>query len=122
MVQRQIADLHNWQNWYADYDAAEATVHQQSIAPGASIQLRTTTVTITRISPQKIEATWSTNNNMLHGQFNFAVTNNITTVQWLIVHEVKWYPWQKFSLLVSNKTIGPVMEKSLDNLKHALEK
>jgi hypothetical protein len=45
-----------------------------------------------------------------------------STVQWYFDFHVKWYPWEKFQSIVYDQQLGPVMEKSLANLKQIAEK
>ena len=42
-------------------------------------------------------------------------------VSFTITEKLKWYPWQKFRALVSDKAISKIMELSLDNLKKQIE-
>jgi hypothetical protein len=44
-----------------------------------------------------------------------------TTLQWYFDFNVKWYPWEKFQSIVYDEQLGPVMEKSLQNLKQQVE-
>jgi hypothetical protein len=44
------------------------------------------------------------------------------TVQWYTDFHLRWYPWEKFSSLLLEKTYGPPMEKGLSQLRSALEK
>lgn len=43
------------------------------------------------------------------------------TVQWYFDFHVRWYPWEKFQSIVYDQQLGPVMEKSLQNLKRQAE-
>lgn len=52
---------------------------------------------------------------------NIAHSHAITTVQWYFDFQVKWYPWEKLGSIVYDQQIGPVMEKSLANLKRIEE-
>jgi len=124
-VYSTINDVSRWKNWYADYDTSQAAVSAKTTGKGASVTMYKTTVTITETSADKIEAVWhSGNNTPLEGEFNMIKQDSalLTTVQWKLVHHVKWYPWAKFASILSDKAAGPVMEKSLDNLKAMLEK
>lgn len=124
-VYSTINNVSRWKTWYADYDSLHATVSGKDTGQGASVTMYKTTVTITATSPGKIEAIWQSGNNTpLVGAFNIIQHDSasITTVQWKLVHHVKWYPWAKFASILSDKAAGPVMEKSLDNLKAVLEK
>ena len=44
-----------------------------------------------------------------------------TTVQWYMDFKLSWYPWEKFSSLLFEKSYGPQMEKGLANLKKIAE-
>lgn len=123
-VYANINNLQKWKYWYADYDSAKTAI---SAAPGGNtvLTVNNTTITIRKALPGKIQAVWQTGkSNPLAGEFNFIKNNDgaTVTVQWNFIQKVKWYPWQKFASIVSNKVIGPFMEKSLDNLKREAEK
>ena len=45
-----------------------------------------------------------------------------TQLTWNVNTTMKWYPWEKFSSIVSDKILSPFMEQSLDNLKVAVER
>jgi hypothetical protein len=84
-----------------------------------------TTVTIKEALPGKIKALWQTGKkDPVEGEFNFFAKDSAApiTLQWNFTQKVKWYPWQKFASIVSDKTLGPFMEKSLENLKKEAEK
>ncbi len=122
----RINDLSRWQTWYAEYDPAQTILSANTSGKGATITLRNTKVTITSSQrPRQVAALWTSGTNAsLPGSFTITAydLSAVVTLQWLLVQKVKWYPWQKFSLLLSNNMLGPFMEKSLDNLKNELEK
>lgn len=119
-----VNDIKKWKNWYANYDSSQASLSSATVGKGASFTMNKTTVTIKNASSHKIKAVWQTGNNMVEGEFNFfpKASASSMTLQWNFIQKVKWYPWQKLALIVSNKTIGPFMEKSLENLKKEAEK
>jgi hypothetical protein len=43
------------------------------------------------------------------------------SVQWYFDLHVRWYPWEKFQSIVYDQQLGPLMEKSLQNLKQQAE-
>jgi len=119
-----INNLQNWKYWYAAYDSAQTSISNQT-AGKSVLKVNNTTITISEALPDKVKAIWKTGkSNPMPGEFNFIRTNNGTsvTIQWNFIQKVKWYPWQKFASIASNKIIGPFMEKSLDNLKMKVEK
>ena len=44
-----------------------------------------------------------------------------TPVSFVVTEKLKWYPWDKFRALVSDKVIATAIESSLDKLKKQLE-
>ena len=42
-------------------------------------------------------------------------------VVWYIIETLKWYPWEKFYGMMAGDMKGPLMEKSLANLKRRME-
>ncbi|MEJ7681851.1 MAG: hypothetical protein WKG06_29185 [Segetibacter sp.] len=96
-----------------------------TVGKGASFTINKTTVTLREALPGKIKAVWQTGkNNPVEGEFNFIAKDSVSsvTLQWTFVQKVKWYPWQKLASILSDKTLGPFMEKSLQNLKKEVEK
>jgi hypothetical protein len=43
-------------------------------------------------------------------------------VQWYFDFYLRWYPWEKFQSIIYDQQVGPLMEKSLNNLKTLAEK
>jgi hypothetical protein len=124
-IRANLGNLANWKNWYADYDSSKVTLSANTTGRGATININNTIVTILKDSAGKVEALWQPGKGRpLPGEFNLVKkqTDSIVTVQWRFNYQVKWYPWEKFAAVFSDKAIGPFMEKSLENLKLATEK
>ncbi|HEX8277746.1 MAG TPA: hypothetical protein VF540_03595 [Segetibacter sp.] len=123
-VYSNINNVTKWKNWYANFDSAAVSFSNKTSGEGSSITMNKTTVAILNSNADKIKTVWHSGTRTLEGEFNFIKQNNASqvSVQWLFVQHVKWYPWEKLALIVTDKTIGPVMEKSLDNLKMLVEK
>lgn len=124
-VYTYINNIAKWKTWYADYDSSKASLSSVTIGKGASFTMNKTTVTLREALPDKIKAVWQTGNNQpVPGEFDFIAKDSASSMilQWNFIQKVKWYPWQKFASMVSDKTIGPFMEKSLENLKKEVEK
>lgn len=124
-VYSYINNILKWKSWYANYDSSKVSLSSATVGRSASLTMDKTTVTIKEALPGKIKAVWQTGkNNPVEGEFNFITRDSASfmTLQWNFTQKVKWYPWQKFASIVSPKTIGPFMEKSLENLKKEAEK
>lgn len=123
-VFNQVYDLKNWKKWYAHMDSAALTYGTNTVGPSASVKADKTDINIDSATSNTIYATWQTaDNRPLSGTFSFRSdsTDSQTTLQWEFVIPVKWYPWEKFASIVSDKALGGVMEKSLDKLKQVAE-
>jgi carbon monoxide dehydrogenase subunit G len=44
-----------------------------------------------------------------------------TTLQWYMDFKLRWYPWEKFSSLLFEKSYGVTMERGLNNIKKLVE-
>lgn len=44
-----------------------------------------------------------------------------TPVSFMVTEKLKWYPWEKFRAMVSDKAIGNAIEVSLDKFKKQIE-
>lgn len=124
-VYAYINDLRKWKDWYANYDSSNAALSSTTVSKGASLKMDRTTVTIQEALPDGIKAIWQTgNNNPVEGEFNFMPKGSASsvTLQWNFIQKVKWYPWQKLASILSDKTLGPFMEQSLENLRKKTEK
>lgn len=47
--------------------------------------------------------------------------SNSTTLQWYMDFKLRWYPWEKFSSLLFEKSYGLKMEQGLNNIKKIVE-
>lgn len=123
-VYENINNVNRWKNWYANYDSANVSFPAKTAGPGAVIRLNNTTVTVVESTADSIKTVWSSGTKTLKGSFNFyrQPGSSLVTVQWHFVQQVRWYPWEKFASIVTDKTISPVMQRSLDNLKKLAEK
>ncbi|HKG68295.1 MAG TPA: SRPBCC family protein [Segetibacter sp.] len=124
-VYSYINNILKWKSWYANYDSSLVSLSSATVGRNSSLTMDKTTVTIKEALPDKIKAVWQTGKNKpVAGEFNFITkdSSSFMTLQWNFTQKVKWYPWQKFASILSDKTLGPFMEKSLENLKKEAEK
>jgi hypothetical protein len=124
VVYANVNNFANWKKWYADYDSSASVLSANTTGASAGLTIKKTSIKILESSPKQVKAIWqSENNNPLPGEFNFISQDSSSnmTIQWRFTQTVKWYPWQKFASIISDKAIGPAMEKSLENLKNVSE-
>ncbi len=124
-VYENVAELSNWKKWYPVNDTATFMVSAIHTGEGATVKIDKATILIKKMTPDKVEGLWieGATQDFLPAEFNFLSGDGSShvTVQWQFIHNVKWYPWEKFASIVSNSSIGTFMEQSLENLKETTE-
>lgn len=122
-VMKQVADPVNWKKWYPGADTADFLVIEgkiKGITTGDKQALMINSITDSSVvainvgpASKKGETGWNI--------FTTSLPNTVTLQSYMDFH-LRWYPWEKFSSLLLEKRYGPVLEKSLENLKAVLEK
>jgi uncharacterized protein YndB with AHSA1/START domain len=128
-VYNNINDPNKWSRWLSNSDSAKFTITGSSVGKGSHVTIdytgstNKTDIDILESSPTEIKMLWHTGEAKPLTDDFYLITKPGTpvTLQWEFIQKVKWYPWEKFSLIFSDKAFGPFMEKSLDNLKQLLE-
>lgn len=116
-----LADVQQWDKWN-EYIG----VYHNRLAATGSLKADEITIAVTGKSDTLITAEWLQPSGNKFGN-GFAIISGAggqghTTVQWYFDFHVKWYPWEKFQSIVYDEQLGPVMERSLVNLKRLVEK
>lgn len=119
----QINDLTKWHNWIANNDTLPIRIENHG--KDVMLEMGNTKVQIHSSGPSQIITHWQAGGGkILPGYFNIMPSSDkvpYTTLQWQFLVRAKWYPWEKFTAAVSDKVVGPFMEKSLENLKLYME-
>lgn len=71
--------------------------------------------------PSLVTTAWTYKDKSVESSFWFEESANITVVQWYFDFRLRWYPWEKFGSITFDKQYGPLMERSLNNLKKLVE-
>lgn len=114
-----IHDLSRWKYWYPGFEKIQfddsvissgktikATIHDINL----DIQQANDSLVLVQMLKGKrhVYATWR----IIHYK-----DKALVTIQHYKDFTYRWYPWEKFSSLLLEKTYGPVMEEGLTNLK-----
>lgn len=114
------ADIQQWDKWN-EY----VRVYQHRVTGSDVLRADDITISITGKTDSLVTAEWLQPSGYKFGSGFAIITGNEgrghTTVQWYFDFHVKWYPWEKFQSIVYDEQLGPVMEKSLANLKKMAE-
>lgn len=122
-IWNQVDDFEKWKEWNPFFANADS-VGFEHLEGGNAVRLGETTVRwkskqpderiaeLINSNPRPVLSVWKT--------INYASTDSIT-LHWYMDFSLRWYPWEKFSSLMLEKSYGPSMEKGLSNLKNHLE-
>jgi hypothetical protein len=117
-----VGELASWENWN---QLVKTGVQQKqylstpSYGKGAFLKENGTQITLVFVGTDSVTALWQqASGTPLKSGFNFIQVNKgYTTVEWYFDFYFRWYPWQKLGSMFYDKQIGPLMEKSLADLK-----
>jgi hypothetical protein len=115
-----VFDIDDWQSW----NELVKGIHPSKIQY-RDHQLVTDSLTIKVIhaTADTVKTVWKSHSGReIAGVFTFQQSGEVTIVQWYFDFHQRWYPWEKFASINFDKQWGPLMEKSLDNLKNILER
>lgn len=119
-VYQAVYQLDQWSCWYPEGNMI-IPEKAKTATKGSAITINNALVAFEIATPNNITAVWQWGNKeTITGSFYFIPSgdSSITTLQWQFVQKVKWYPWEKLSLIAGNRTIGPFLEQGLEQLKN----
>jgi hypothetical protein len=123
-VYNHTSHLPDWKLWLEGYDSTTAKLMKDATGKTAQLKMNRTTVTVIQSTPRNIQMIWQTGPaTPLPAIFDIIShkSSSTTTFHWQFNQKLKWYPWEKFAAIASDKTMGPFMEKSMENLKKLCE-
>jgi ribosome-associated toxin RatA of RatAB toxin-antitoxin module len=122
-VFNQVGDPVKWKNWFPGLESSTVfyeagTVKGVRIGDSSKQYIRITekkkdeVVAELRSGSKKIISGW---------KLISYVESGSTTLQWYMDFKLRWYPWEKFSSLLFEKSYGIRMEQGLNNIKKLVE-
>jgi len=121
-IHKKIADLREWHEWNdLLLNAFEKKVYTPALTDSNHIRRGSTTVELLKSTHDTVVVSWQHEKKYFTGNFIITGENGQSIVQWSLHFHVKWYPWEKLASMFYDKQLGPLMEKSLLNLRNQLE-
>ena len=113
-VYPELADMKAWDRWN-EY----IRFYHNKQWEGDTLRTSEITVVIDKKSDSLVEASWlqPSGNHFGSGYRTIYRDSLHCSLQWYFDFHLHWYPWEKFQSIVYDDQLGPVMEKSLQNLK-----
>ena len=75
-----------------------------------------------KVTPDSVYTLWQHDGKSFEGNFILSGVTGQVTLEWTLKFHVKWYPWEKLASMFYDKQLGPLMEKSLVQLRDEVEK
>lgn len=119
-VRPYLQNMYGWQKWIAGMQ--DSAVHLQS---QTQAQIGNRDVQIEKITSDSVVSVWhSAKSHLLISTMQMLPASNgtATVVQWQYEQFLKWYPWERFGSLMSDKIIGGMLEQNLSRLQQLVEK
>lgn len=119
----QVNEPGNWKNWFPGLESSKL-FYEEGVVKGVMIgdtsgqyirimeKKKDEVVTELRSGSKKITSGW---------KLISSAQSDSTTLQWYMDFKLRWYPWEKFSSLLFEKSYGLKMEQGLNNLKKLVE-
>jgi hypothetical protein len=123
-IMLQLGDPPRWKNWYPGMDTAKLLYEGGMVKGVMPDEQSQTAVVVTQRSADEVvtEFTGYKMKRVVSGwKMIGAPGSDSVTVQWYMDFYLRWYPWEKFSSLLLEKSYGPKMEQGLFNLKKQVE-
>jgi len=115
-----VLKIEDWQGWNELVKGISPAKIQYRIQ---QLNTDSLSIKITHATADTIKTVWkSQSGREIAGVFTFQQSGEVTIVQWYFDFHQRWYPWEKFASINFDKQWGPLMEKSLDNLKNIVER
>lgn len=124
-VLKQIDDLREWKKWNEfvinpSPREMNNTTNERG-ADSAFIDIGGAHIQLLEVHADTVVTIWRHGEDSFSGIFKIEESNGQTILAWDLKFHIKWYPWAKLASMFYDKNLGPLMEKSLMNLKNEME-
>lgn len=123
-VLSNLSDWPRWNHFLDGTDGANLKISATPNLPGSTIETGQLTVKLMSKGLDSIKTSW-TNSRGRELSCIFLLTpaeEGSSYFQWKLIFHLRWYPWEKLGSMFYERQFGPVMEKSILDLRHFLEK
>jgi hypothetical protein len=124
-ILKKISDLRTWKTWneFVNHLESKNTANMKPDSTRTDyLRVGGNEISLSKVDTGHIYTLWTRGNKMFVGQFIIDGKNVPPVVIWTMNFNIKWYPWEKLASMFYDKQLGPVMEKSLIQLRDELEK
>jgi polyketide cyclase/dehydrase/lipid transport protein len=126
-VMIQLKNPANWKNWYPGLDSTQL-LYENGIVKGVVLKDKDSTRPVyIRIDKEELDQvttsfTGGSKKNLAGGwRVSEYPGGDSVLVEWYMDFHFRWYPWEKFSSLLLERTYGFRMQQGLVNLKKLVQ-
>jgi hypothetical protein len=122
-VRKKIVDLREWTSWnlFSEFGSDKSISYAMGKIDSSHIHEVYVDIDLLKATPDSIFTIWQHDGKFFKGNYILNGIGEQTTLVWILQFHVKWYPWEKLASMFYDKQLGPIMEKSLINLRDELE-
>jgi hypothetical protein len=122
-VRKKIVDLREWNSWNLLYEfgSDKSNSYAKGTIDSGHIHEVYVEIDLLKATSDSVLTIWQHDGKFFNGNFILNGVGEQTTLIWILQFHVKWYPWEKLASMFYDKQLGPMMEKSLINLRNELE-
>ena len=123
-ILNKISDLRTWRTWNEFVTASGIKNGPDTIPDSTSagyLRVNGSEISLSGVRNNYINTIWKRGNRMFTGQFIIDDSKGPPVLIWTMNFKIKWYPWEKLASMFYDRQLGPVMEKSLVQLRNELE-
>jgi len=125
-----ISDLSRWANWHPLFQSPDLKIQLENTGQGKlsvarwNMNQKENVLSITSDSAHVCQASLS---RIDEKPVRYIISvmpgagPSVSEVEWKVVMDLKWYPWEKFSGIFAEQATGPGYETALRNLKALCE-
>jgi hypothetical protein len=124
-ILNKISDLRTWKSWneFVNSPVAKNSLLTKPDSAWADyLRVGGNEISLSGVDRDHVYTLWTRGNRMITGQFTIEAEKGPPIVIWTMNFNIKWYPWEKLASMFYDKQLGPLMEKSLVQLRDELER
>ncbi|MBN8864514.1 MAG: SRPBCC family protein [Sphingobacteriales bacterium] len=122
-IWQPIQDIREWPSWnpfFKDVSPDSLGLSDAAGGPLRTVELKGTTIRLQKNGETEWQASMErpSRKPVVNGWHIVRhASSDSATIQWYMDFKLRWYPWEKFSSLLFERTYGPGMEMGLNNLR-----
>jgi hypothetical protein len=121
-VMQQISDPAKWKEWYPGLDSAKLFYENGIVTGVVQNEKKQRLIRIIDKKEDEVMIEYKgSGKTKIAGGWKLSAVDSSITVQWYMISHLRWYPWEKFSGILYERSFSTQMKTGLIRLKDLLE-